>query len=160
MSIISHQDLNSEVLLSLLPMAPGLVSKNWGPGLQDVPSTSELDDAQQGYLFRFWFSHATVYIWQQWQVYGKGNEIQKAKGHFLLLSYTRARQAAWLQDPWHQRLGRTSQLSWNLAERGSQAGVWLRVSVQAEPGLAVHGRSKDNIPKESWAVSWHVLQAG
>ena len=60
MSIISHQYLKFEVLVSLPPVAPSLVSKKVGPGLQDVLPTSAVALARQGYLSRFWFSHSTV----------------------------------------------------------------------------------------------------
>lgn len=55
---------------------------------------------QQGYLFRFWFSHSIVNIWQQQQVHGKGKGIQKGRGHFLLLSYALVWLAMWSLAHW------------------------------------------------------------
>lgn len=65
-----------------------------------------------------------------------------------------------ITSPWHEHLDRPPQLSWNLAARSSQAGVWLSVSVQTQPGLTVSRRSKYHIPEEHWAVFWHLLWAG
>lgn len=158
-SIISQQDLNSEVLLKLLPMSPGLASKKLEPGWQDVPSTSELELAQQGDLFRFWFSHSTVYIWKQQQVYRKRNEIQEGKGHFLLLSYALDQPAAWFQAHCHVHTDRPFQLSWNLAACSSSAGVWLSTSVKAQPRLIISRRSRKIFPKDT-VVFWHLPWAG
>lgn len=143
-SIISCEDWSSEVLLNL-PMSPGPASKKLEPGLQDVLSTPESELAQQGYLFRFWFSHSTVYIWPHNRWMEKETRIQKSKGHFLLLSYALARLAARLQARWHVQLGDHPSCpdTWQLCYG---AGVWLSASGKAQPRLVVR-RSMHNSPR-------------
>lgn len=86
------------MLLNFLPMAPGLVPQKPGSSLQDVLSTSELELAQQGYLFRCWFSHSIVYIWQQQQVHGRGKRSKRAKATSFSVLHS-ARWAAWFKCP-------------------------------------------------------------
>lgn len=135
--IISHQDLNSDVLLNLLPMSPGLTSKT-RVRLTGCAIDIWIGACPTGIFCRFWFSHSTVYIWQPQQVYGKGNEIQKGKGHFLLLSYALALLAVWLQAHWHVHLDDHPSCpeTWPQVALGQVFGSVLLLRPNLDPSLA------------------------
>lgn len=144
MSMISHQDLNSEVLLNLLPMSPGLASKRTRAGPTGCAIDIWIRACPTGISFQVLvFSFHSLYLTAVTGVWKRKRESERAKAtssFCLTLRLTRQRDyktpgmCSWAEQP-------SCPDTWL---PGSWAGVWLSVCGEAQPRLVVSRRSMLN----------------
>lgn len=143
-SMISHQDLNPEVLLHFLPMSPGLASKNTRAGPTGCAMDIWIRACPTGISFQVLvFSFHGLYLTAATGVWKRKRKSKRAKAtsSFCL--------TLWLD--WQRDYKPTGMCSW--ADRpscpdtwllSSRAGVWLNVYGKAQRRLVVSRRSMLN----------------
>ena len=99
MSLISHQDLNSEVLLNFLPMAPGLVSKKWGQAYRMCYWHLNWSFPNRDIFSGFGFLIPQFISDSSNRCIEKETRSKRAKAISFFCLNALARRAAWLQAP-------------------------------------------------------------